>query len=85
MLNLTTVYLLGILSSRAGLASKPHEIENVCVLVCVVREKNLFLFPFLDFLAGLIIELSGHKTDWRGRDKFTLIPVGSYKGVRLKE
>lgn len=63
MLNLTTVYLLGILSSRAGLASKPHEIENVCVLVCVVREKNLFLFPFLDFLADLIIKLNGHKTD----------------------
>lgn len=63
MLNLTTVYLLGILSSRAGLASKPHEIENVCVLVCVVREKNLFLFPFLDFLADLVIRLGGRGAD----------------------
>lgn len=35
MLDWTIVYLLGILSSRARLAFKPHKIANIQVPVCV--------------------------------------------------
>lgn len=58
MLNRTIVYLFGILSSRAGLAFKLHEIAK-CSCACLrCRGEKFFFLPLLDSLARLIIKLN---------------------------